>query len=61
MLKWGSTCFTADLTLAFGGSRFGRGLRRSDEPDGSRVVATDSALKAEQKRLADLKAEVRQS
>jgi chromosome segregation ATPase len=48
-----------DLTLAFGGSRFGRGLPRSDEPDGSRVVATDSALEAEQKRLADLKAELR--
>jgi chromosome segregation ATPase len=48
-----------DLTVAFGGSRFGRGLRRPDEPDGSRVVATDSALEAEHKRLADLKAELR--
>jgi hypothetical protein len=33
-------------------------LRRSDEPDRSRAVATDSALEAEQKRLADLKAEL---
>ena len=31
-------------------------LRRPVEPDGSRPVATDSALEAEQKRLADLKA-----
>ena len=34
------------------------GLRRSVEPDGPRPVATDSALEAEQKRLADLKAEL---
>jgi hypothetical protein len=57
LLKW-LDLLRRDLTLAFGGSRFGRGLRRPDEPDGSRVVATDSALEAEQKRLADLKAEL---
>ena len=34
------------------------GLRRSVEPDGPRQVATDPALEAEQKRLADLKAEL---
>ena len=34
--------------------------RRSVEPDGPRPVAADSALEAEQKRLADLKAEQRQ-
>jgi hypothetical protein len=33
-------------------------LRRSNEPDGSRTVATHSALEAERKRLADLKAEL---
>ncbi len=32
--------------------------RRSVEPDGPRPVAADSALEAEQKRLADLKAEL---
>jgi len=37
------------LTRALGGSRFGPGLRRQGESDGSRVVATDSALEAEQK------------
>ena len=58
VLKWRDRLHRG-LTLAFGGSRFGRGLRQLDEPDGSRVVATDSALEAEQKRLADLKAEVR--
>ena len=58
LLKW-LDLLDRGLTLTFGDSRFGRGLRRSDEPDGSRVVATDSALEAEQKRLADLKAEVR--
>jgi hypothetical protein len=58
LLKW-LDLLHRGLTLAFGGSRFGRGLRRPDEPNGSRVVATDSALEAEQKRLADLKAELR--
>jgi chromosome segregation ATPase len=33
-------------------------IRRSVEPDGPRPVATDSTLEAEQKRLADLKAEL---
>ena len=58
LLKW-LDLLHRDRTLAFGGSRFGRSLSRSDEPYGSRVIATDSALEAEQKRLADLKAELR--
>jgi hypothetical protein len=57
VLKW-RDLLQRGLTLAFGGSRFGRGLRRSDEPDGSRVVATETALEAEQTRLADLKADL---
>jgi hypothetical protein len=58
VLKW-LDLLHRHLPLAFGGSRFGDGLRRPDEPDGSRVVATDSALEAEQKRLAELNAELR--
>ena len=58
LLKW-LELLHRDLALAFDGSRSGRGIRRSDEPDGSRVVATDSALEAERKRVADLKVELR--
>ena len=58
VLKWRDLLHRG-LTLAFGDSRFGRGFRRSDEPDGSRVIATDSAVEGEHKRLADLEAEAR--
>jgi DNA repair exonuclease SbcCD ATPase subunit len=58
LLKWRDLLHRR-LMLAFGRSRFGPALRRPDEPYGSRVVATDSALEAEEKRLADLNAELR--
>jgi chromosome segregation ATPase len=52
------TVLTLAITLSMPMLRKWLDLRRSNEPAGSRAVATDSAFDAEKNRLADLRAEL---